>query len=358
MNSFSREPKQLRSEIINKFTEVVESGHWILGPNVEEFESNWASCVGLNHCAGVANGLDALQIGMKAIGLKPGDEIITTPLTAFASTLSIINIGAKPIFCDVDECGLLDLKNIKNKISNKTRAILFVHLYGQSQDLKLIQEFCEDEKIFLIEDCAQAHLSENKSGKSGSFGIFSAWSFYPTKNLGAIGDAGAITSNNMKLINDCKKIRNYGQTDRYNHELSGVNSRLHEVQAAILNTKLNYLDEWISKRNLIASHYNSEIKNSEIKPLNRVSCIRDSFHLFVILSKKRDTLQKYLNDNEIQSIIHYPILSHHQRFKYEYETRDTLSNALSISSQCLSIPCHPFLSNEEIDKILCKLNEF
>ena len=168
---------------------------------------------------------------MRALDIKPGDEIITTPLTAFASTLSIINSGAIPVFIDVDEHGLLNLTNIEKKITKKTKAILYVHLYGQCKDLSNLKKICKSKKIYLIEDCAQSHLSESRSGKSGSFGDFAAWSFYPTKNLGAIGDAGAINSNYVKLINKFRKIRNYGQTSRYKHVIKGVNSRMDEIQA-------------------------------------------------------------------------------------------------------------------------------
>ena len=295
---------------------------------------------------------------MRALNIKPGDEIITTPLTAFASTLSIINLGAIPVFIDVDEHGLLNLTNIEKKITKKTKAILYVHLYGQCKDLSNLKKICKSKKIYLIEDCAQSHLSESKAGKSGSFGDFAAWSFYPTKNLGAVGDAGAINSNNLRLINKCRKIRNYGQTSRYKHVIKGVNSRLDEIQANFIYEKLKYLEKWNKKRKKIAEKKDKEIKNSKIKKLKRITSKKDSFYLYIIKSKYRNRLINYLNRNKIKSIIHYPILSFNQKFNFKYKKIEKCINAENISRSCLSIPCHQFLKNSEINKIIKTLNEF
>ena len=358
MNSFSREPASLRNKIFNRFKKIYSSGWWVLGKNIDKFENIWAKKINTKHCAAVANGLDALEIGMKALDIKEGDEIITTPLTAFASTLSIINIGAIPVFIDVDESGLLNLDDIKKKITKKTKAILYVHLYGQCKDLGTLKRICSSKKIYLIEDCAQSHLSESNSGKSGTFGEFAAWSFYPTKNLGAVGDAGAITSNNTQLINKCKKIRNYGQSSRYKHVIKGVNSRMDELQAGILIERLKYLELWNKKRKKIAEKYNKQIKNPKIEKLKRIKSKKDSFYLYVIKSKNRNKLVEYLNKKDIKSIIHYPILSYKQKFNFKYKKFEECYNAEEISKTCLSIPCHPFLKKKEINKIIKILNEF
>ena len=358
MNSFNREPTKLKKKIINSFKNIYKSGWWVLGKNVNNFEKKWAKTINRKYCAAVANGLDALEIGMKALNIKEGDEVITTPLTAFASTLSIINIGAKPVFIDVDQSGLLNLKNIGQKINKKTKAILYVHLYGQCKDLSELKKICLTKKIYLIEDCAQSHLSESEFGKSGTFGEFAAWSFYPTKNLGAIGDAGAISSNNYEFIQKCKKIRNYGQTSRYRHTLKGVNSRMDEIQAGILNEKIDYLDTWNKMRSLIANRYEKEINNPKIKKLKRIKSKKDSFYLYVIQSRFRNKLITHLNNNNIKSIIHYPILSYNQKINYKFIKLENCRNAETLSKTCLSIPCHPFLKNKEINQIIKTLNEF
>ena len=358
MNSFDREPKTLKNEIFESFKNIYKSGFWVLGKNVDEFENKWAKKIKTKYCAAVANGLDALLIGMKALNIKEGDEVITTPLTAFASTLSIINVGAKPVFVDVDKSGLLNPNNIEKKITKKTKAILYVHLYGQCKDLSKLKRICARNKIYLIEDCAQSHLAANRFGNSGSFGDFAAWSFYPTKNLGAFGDAGAITSNNLKFIKICKKIRNYGQSSRYNHDFKGVNSRMDEIQAGILIEKLKYLNLWNRKRNLVAKKYNQGIKNSKIKILERVGSKKDSYYLYVVQTKFRSRLIKHLSNNKIRSIIHYPILSYNQKFNYKYRKSGNFKNAETISKTCLSIPCHPYLKNDEVNHVIKVLNEF
>lgn len=358
MNSLAKEPANLKNKIFKKFKEIYNSGWWISGKNIEIFEDKWAKTINTKYCAAVANGLDALEIGMRALNIKNGDEVITTPLTAFATTLSIINIGAIPVFIDVDEHGLLNLKNIEKKITKKTRAVLYVHLYGQCKDLSNLKKVCLSKKIHLIEDCAQSHLSSSDIGKSGSFGKFAAWSFYPTKNLGAIGDAGAITSDNAKLINMCKKIRNYGQTSRYKHITKGVNSRMDEIQAGILYQKLSYLELWNKKRNLIAERYNKEIKNPKIEKLKRIKSKKDSYYLYIIQSKNRNKLISYLKKKNIKSIIHYPILSYNQKLNFKFKKYENCNNAEKISKTCLSIPCHPFLNKKEINKVIRTLNEF
>jgi len=222
--------------------EVLGSGRYILGPFVTEFEEKFAEYIGVKYCIGVGNGLEALQIGLMALGIGKGDEVITTSLSAVATSLAIKAVGAKPVFVDIDEYYHLDADQIEKYINKKTKAILPVHLYGQSADLDKILKIAKKHKLFVIEDCAQAHGTEYKNKKVGTFGDVGCFSFYPTKNLGAFGDGGCIVTNNKKIADLAKMIRNYGQKNRYEHIVYGINSRLDELQAAFLLEKLKDLD--------------------------------------------------------------------------------------------------------------------
>ena len=360
-NCFEREPPELRSELQAAAKSVLDSNWWILGNYVKQFEESFSRYIGVTQTIGVANGLDAIEISLRSLGIGHGDEVITTSMTAFATVLAIYRCGATPVFADVqigDAC--LDLGSVERCIGPHTKAIIPVHLYGQALRLDKLAALCADKNLFLIEDCAQAHGASFYSQKVGSFGDLAAWSFYPTKNLGAVGDAGAITTNSQSLAQKCRSLRNYGQTDRYTHEFQGLNSRLDELQAALLCKKLPYLDRWTSARRLVAYSYWDKIDNPYVqlldKPLDRHSHVH---HLFVVKVSDRQSFQSHMSVNGVQTLIHYPIPSHLQKAISTFRIDPNgLTNCELLATQCVSLPVHPFLIEDEIDCVVSAVNSY
>jgi dTDP-4-amino-4,6-dideoxygalactose transaminase len=357
-NDFKTEYIYLKKEIDSAIKEVLMSGRYILGKKVENFERQFAKYLGVKYCVGVGNGLEALQIALMALGIGEGDEVITTAHSAVATTLAIKAVGAKPIFVDIDEYYHLDSSKIENKITSRTKAILPVHLYGQMVDIETIQRIAKKHSLYLIEDAAQAHGAEYNGKKAGTFGDFGCFSFYPTKNLGAFGDGGAIVTNKKELYEICKMIRNYGQKNRYEHEIYGLNSRLDEIQAAILSVKLKHLSEFNRKRQQIAKLYFKLLKNV---PQIRLPKIRNNakhiFHLFVIEAERRDELIKFLEKNNIPTIVHYPIPIHKQKCFPEFNNLKLPVLETKVQ-KILSLPIHPFLKKEDVIYIVKKIKEF
>ena len=360
-NDFSREPKELLNRQKFAIDEVINSGWYVLGKKVEEFESSWAEYTKSIGCVGVANGLDAIEIGLRVLNIGYGDEVITTSLTAFATTLAIIKAGAKPIFADIDlSTGSIDVNSIKKLITKNTKAIVAVHIYGRSCNLNQLDHLCKKNNLFLIEDCAQAHGAKYQGKSLGNFGIFGAWSFYPTKNLGALGDAGAITCNDKNILEKAKYLRNYGQTFRYKHDFLGSNSRLDELQAAVLIERLTYLHSWTESRRIIANKYWSLIKNKKITLLEQPEDEETHVnHLYVILIKDRDQFLSYLKDKGINTLIHYPIPNHKQKV-FENINFDSLrlNNVEKFCNECISLPISPHLKDQEIDYVIKVCNEY
>lgn len=352
MNDFTREYKNFEPELTRSIKNTLRSGHYILGKNVEAFEKSFSKYVGSKYCVGVANGLEALQISLMALGIGRGDEVITVSNTAVATALAITNTGAKPVFVDVDDYFHIDVNKIEGKINKKTKAIMPVHLFGQIADIERILKIANKHNLKIIEDACQAHGAVLNGRRAGSFGDVGCFSFYPTKNLGAYGDAGAITTNSKPLYQKCLMLRNYGQKSRYEHHLKGMNSRLDELQAVILNTKLKKLDDRLLKRNKIARTYINNLRGVSqiILPKIRKNNYH-SFHLFVIQAKNRDKLQKYLKEKGIETIIHYPIPIHKQVSFKEY-SNVKLAATEKFSKEILSLPINPFLNNNEI-KFTC-----
>jgi dTDP-4-amino-4,6-dideoxygalactose transaminase len=361
MNDFRSQDEDLIKSELESVERVLRSGWWVLGAEMESFEVEWASWLGVPFAVGCGNGMDAIEIGLRALGIGEGDEVITTPMTAFATVLAIYRCGATPVLADISsDSAMLDPESVKRCITPKTRAIILVHLYGRMGPVKELQEICNAHSIFLVEDCAQAHGAKSTSGPAGSFGEFAAWSFYPTKNLGAIGDGGALTSANPKIIEVAKSLRNYGQTVRYQHPLLGMNSRLDEIQAAILKVRLKQLNKWTEFRRLVASRYAQEINSPQIKvlplPENRNEHVH---HLFVITHPERDKLQVHLKNNGVEALIHYPIPIHHQEScKNIKMDPQGLKGAEKHALQCLSLPCHPGLTEKDVDQIISVVNGF
>ncbi|MBI4036999.1 DegT/DnrJ/EryC1/StrS family aminotransferase [Candidatus Daviesbacteria bacterium] len=358
-NDFITEGEKHQKEFENAFGQVLKSGWYILGKEVADFEKEFANYLGVKHCIGVGNGLEALQISIMALGIGEGDEIITTPISAVATTLAILATGAKPIFVDTDQFGLLDVNLIESKINKKTKAILPVHLYGNAVNLQKLKRLVKKHHLYLIEDACQAHGASFGKKKLGSLSDLGCFSFYPTKNLGALGDGGAIVTNSGKLAKICREIRDYGQKDRYNHTRFGLNSRLDELQAALLKVKLQYLDQDNEKRRKLAGRY---IKNlaglSGIEIIKPQNLAEGNFHLFVIKTKKRNALQKFLKENGIPTLIHYPKTIPDQTFLKTKKVHQDLENARVFVKRTLSLPCHPYMEIEQVDFICQKIKGF
>jgi len=353
---------QYQSEIEAAIKKVFDSGWYIKGKAVEDFEINFANYCGVDHCIGVANGLDALILIFRGLilqgKLEEGDEVIVPANTYIASILALTQNGLIPVLVEPDEDSFnLSLDRVKSKITLRTKAILSVHLYGQlAED---ISSFCKENHLLLIEDAAQAHGARNEHGKkAGSFGIAAGFSFYPGKNLGALGDAGAVTTNDKELAKLISQLGNYGSEKKYHNSLPGINSRLDELQAAILGVKLKYIDEDIIKRRKAATYYSKHITNPKINLAKwDKETVNHVFHLFVIRCEQRDQLQDYLTVNGIQTVIHYPIPPHKQQ---AYKAWNSFSFPITeqIHREVLSIPLSPVITREEQDQVIKVLNDF
>jgi dTDP-4-amino-4,6-dideoxygalactose transaminase len=361
MNDFATEPEELIQAQIKAVEQVIRSGWYVLGKEVSNFEKIWAQQCQVSHAVGVANGMDAIEIGLRCLNLQAGDEVITTPMTAFATVLGIMRAGLVPVLADIDpRTGLLNPDSVERCLSNRTKAVLLVHLYGQIAQIDRWLEVSTNHNILLLEDCAQSHLARWQGKTAGSFGIWGAYSFYPTKNLGAIGDAGALVTNSETIANQAKILRNYGQSQRYHHPEIGLNSRLDELQAALLSVRLQWLESFTQRRQKIAQVYFQGIDNPKIKllapPPTRESHV---YHLFVLLTQERETLREYLNKNGINTLIHYPIPVHYQPPCQQLKTDPQgLKNAEYHAEHCLSIPCHPQMSDQDINHIIEVINDY
>ena len=357
-NDFKKEYAHTKKDIDKAMVKVAKSGWYILGKEASNFEKEFAKFVGTKHAIGVANGLEALQISLMSLGIKEGDEVITTSLSAIATALAIKAVGAKPVFADIDEFYHLDPEDIEIKITRKTKAIIPVHLYGQPAEMGKIIALAKKHKLYVIEDCAQSHGAKFRKKMTGSMGIAGCFSFYPTKNLGALGDAGAITTNDSNLAEKCRMIRNYGQITRYEHPCLGINSRLDELQAAILRVKLKRLRESNAKRNKIAKLYRKELRGiTQIKLPKERAGASHAYHLFVIETENRGELQKYLSEKGIPTLIHYPIPIHKQKSFRELNSL-SLPQTENKVKKILSLPCHPYLEEKEIKFISQAIRSF
>ncbi|UAJ71501.1 DegT/DnrJ/EryC1/StrS family aminotransferase [Synechocystis sp. PCC 7339] len=361
MNDFAAEPEALIQQEIKAVEKVLRSGWYVLGPEVKNFEKLWAERCQVPHVVGVANGMEALEIGLLSLNLQPQDEIITTSMTAFATVLAIVRAGAVPVLADIDpQTGLLDPNSVERCISSKTKAILLVHLYGQIRQMDRWQSLCQNYNILLLEDCAQCHLATWKGQAAGSFGLWGAYSFYPTKNLGAIGDAGALVTSDEAIAQSAIILRNYGQSERYHHPELGLNSRLDELQAVLLSVRLKWLDDFTHRRREIAKRYFQEISNPKITLLTRPKSEENHvYHLFVITTQDRNFLSSYLEKNQINTLIHYPIPIHYQKPCLQIKTDSQgLKKVESHADTCLSISCHPQMSDQQVSQVIEAINGY
>ncbi len=350
---------RFKAEIDNAIDEVLESGYYILGEKTKKFEQEFAKYCGSKYCVGVGNGLDALKLIFMGYDIGPGDEVIIPSHTYIASALAIIQAGAKPVF--VEACRNTFNINpdlIESSITKKTKAIMVVHLYGQIAAMDELTKIAKKYNLKLIEDSAQAHGAEYKNGKrSGNLGDASGFSFYPGKNLGALGDGGAVTTDDELLANKIRAISNYGSEKKYVHKYQGVNSRLDEIQSAVLSVKLNYLDKDNTRRQQISKYYRDHIKNNMIEiPYLYGKENSHVWHLFVIKTKKRNELQKYLSEKNITTMIHYPVAIHKQESFDKYNINCEV--ATELAAEVLSIPISPVMKDIEIQYIVDILNKW
>ncbi|MEO7048989.1 MAG: DegT/DnrJ/EryC1/StrS family aminotransferase [Ferruginibacter sp.] len=351
----------IREEIDTAVNSVISETAFIGGRNVENFEREFANLYGLKHCISVANGTDSLYIIMKMLGVGNNDEVITVANSWISSSETISQTGAKPVFVDIHpDYYSINEKEIENKITSKTKAIIVVHLQGQVCEMNKIIELCEKHNIYLIEDCAQSHFSEYREKYAGTLGIAGSFSFYPGKNLGAYGDAGCIITNSDELAEKCRMYARHGALKKHHHQIEGINSRMDGLQAAILSVKLPYILEWTEARILNASLYNQYLKGIEevILPVVRPNT-KHTFHLYVIRASERDELMNYLKSEGIETAIHYPTaLPNLPAYNYLNTSASDFPVATLYQSEILSLPMYPELSKEMIAFIADRIKSF
>lgn len=345
--------EELKVELQDAYTRVIDSGLYIMGKELEAFESEFAEYCGSHHCIGVANGLDALEIILKGYDIGPGDEVIVPGHTFIATWMAVSNVGAKPIPVDVDECTYnIDPTLLEASITKKTKAIIAVHLYGQPADMDKINEIAAQNNIRVIEDAAQAHGATYHGRRTGSLGHAAAFSFYPGKNLGALGDGGSITTNDEVLASKIRLLRNYGSSEKYRHDTAGRNSRLDELQAAFLRVKLKKLDEWNKKRREIASEYINVFHQLDPTLLvpQVLSGTEPVWHLFVVRVKNRNKVMDQLKCCGVSTLIHYP---NHIPTSGAYAGMETweLPVAEKITSSVFSLPIGPHMRTEQVEHV-------
>ncbi len=358
-NVLDRQFQMHQREYEEAVLQVMRSGWYVLGNEVKKFEDEFAAYTGRKYCVGLNSGLDALIMSVRALGIGEGDEVIVQANTYIATVLGITENGATPVFVEPDEYFNIDVSKIEATITEKTKAIMVVHLYGQASNMAPIVEIAKKYDLQIIEDCAQSHGACFDGKMTGSFGISGCFSFYPTKNLGAFGDAGAIVTDDEAFADKIRKMRNYGSKIRYYNEIEGINSRLDEMQAALLRVKLKYIGELNEERAVLAKRYNDGITNPCIvKPELREGA--DSiYHQYVIRCTDREALQKHLLDNGIQTQIHYPVPPHladcYKRLGYKVGDYPMTEQ---YAAEVLSLPMYTGMTLEEQDYVIEKLNQF
>ena len=358
-NNLKRQYDLYAPEYEEKALEVLRKGWYILGQEVSSFEEEFAAYIGAKYCVGLASGLDALWIGLKAMGIGEGDEVIVCTNAYIACVMGITINGAVPVFVEPDEYDNLDASKIEEKITPRTKAIMAVHLYGQSCDMSEIMRIAESRGLQVIEDCAQAHGTKWQGKTCGTFGRVGAFSFYPTKGLGAFGDGGAIVTDDKEVADYVRMFRNYGSRVHYQNEVVGANSRLDELQAGLLRVKLRHLDELNAERQRLADRYTKEIRNPLIRVLKtRPGCF-NTWHQFEIHTEKRDALAAYLKEKGIGTIIHYPIPPHlSEAYAYLGYKKGDFPVAERYADEVLSLPIYNGMLEEEQTFVIEALNAF
>lgn len=359
LNVLGRQFRLHQPEYEEEALRVLRSGWYILGPEVEAFEKEFAEYVGRKYCVGMNSGLDALTLSVRALDIGAGDEVIVPANTYIASVLAVTENGATPIFVEPDEYHALDAKRIEAAITEKTKAILVVHLYGQAAQMDRICEIAKMHHLCLIEDCAQSHGAVYDGTMTGAFGDAGCFSFYPTKNLGAFGDAGAVVTDDEALYEKLKMLRNYGSKVKYHNQIEGVNSRLDEMQAALLRVKLSHLPELTEERQRIAERYLTGIKNPRILLPKLRERANHVWHQFVVRVENRDEFQRYLAEHDIHTIIHYPIPPHlAECYKRLGHRRGELPITEQYADEVLSLPMFNGMKNDEAEYVIEICNRY
>ena len=348
-------PAEDAADLQAAIARVVERGWFVLGPELEAFEKAFAHATGAAHAIGVGTGTDALALALRAIGIGPGDEVITAPLSAAYSALAIMMAGARPVFADIDPARLtLDPAAADAAVTPRTRAIMPVHLYGQPADMPAIAAVASRHGLAILEDCCQAHLATCGGRPVGSFGVAAAYSFYPTKNLGALGDGGAITVNDEAIAARLRRLRNGGQTDRYRHAEFGVNSRLDEIQAAILRARLAWLPKWTTKRRQLAAEYRAALAGADAVVVPPEFDAGHVYHLFPVLSDRRDAIREGLQARGVETLIHYPVpIPRQPALAGERPARCPVADR--VCDQVFSLPLHQGMTRDTILTIAAAL---
>ncbi|MCC5932247.1 MAG: DegT/DnrJ/EryC1/StrS family aminotransferase [Cyclobacteriaceae bacterium] len=360
-NDLSRCQNEVNEHLQKQFADVLNSVNFILGQRLIEFEKLFANYCQTRYAIGTASGLDALIFSLKALGISKNDEVIVPDYGFSATALSVLHAGAIPVFADVsNNFPLINAKTILPLISEKTKAVIVVHMHGLVCEMDEIQDLCSSYDLCLLEDFAQSHGATWKRKMTGSFGKINATSFYPAKNLGALGDGGAVTTSDEYLMDQIRLYRNYGSTDRINSTTIGYNSRLDEIQAAFLSVKLDFLEKWNSERRTIASFYKERMsEQSEVYIPEPHLESKPVYHIFSIYTKRKMGLYDYLRNKGIECRMHYKLPMHcHDLFKHYIKPGQTFKNSVQLSSDQLSLPCFPGLKIEEIDYICQQINNF
>lgn len=349
-----------KAEIDAAVARVLDKGWYILGEETRAFEAEFASYIGVNFGVGVGSGTDALHLAIAACDIGPGDEVITVAQTAVATVAAIEMAGATPVLVDIDpEFYTLDPQKLEKAITPRTKAIVPVHLYGQPADIDPIMEIASRHNLRLIEDCAQAHGATYKGRRVGSYGDIACFSFYPTKNLGAMGDGGLIVTDNPKLAEKARLLREYGWAERYVSHISGWNSRLDEMQAAILRVKLRHLEQDNATRHRFAERYSEQLGGAHVVLPSTRRAATHVFHLFVVRSDRRDELQAFLKDNGVGALVHYPVPVHLQpAYRGRLAGSDDLATTERVAKEVLSLPLYPEISDKDVQTVIDAVKRF
>lgn len=352
-----RQYDQIHKEIDVAINRVLNKQYFILGNELSLFEKNFAKYLNSKYCVGVGSGTDGLILALRSLGIGKGDEVITQANSFIATTLAITEVGAKPILVDVDEHTYqIDIEQVESKITKRTKAILPVHLYGAPCDISAIIEIAQKHHLLVIEDACQSHGAKYKGKQTGTFGDVGVFSFYPGKNLGAYGDGGAVCTDSLETYRKLLSLRNYGQSKKYFHDEIGVNSRLDEIQAAVLNVKLKYIESWNKRRNNMATAYKKHLKYVGVQKISKDSF--SNYHIFIIRSKKRDIIATHLLNNGVQTLIHYPVPIHLQKcYQNLGYKRGDFPVSEKLSSEILSIPLYSELTKDEVKSISSLIND-
>lgn len=356
--ALDRQHEPLRQELIRAFMRVLDTSAFTLGSEVERFEDDFARYCGAEHCVGVASGTAALSLTLRAAGIGAGDEVIVPAHTFIASALAVTHVGATPVLCDVEEgTGLIDPDAARAMVGPRTAAVMAVHLYGQTCDMAALQAIARASGLFLLEDAAQAHGATDGGRRAGSLGSAAAFSFYPSKNLGALGDGGAVCTNDAGLADRVRQLRNLGQRRKGEHLLVGDNLRLDGVQAALLRVKLPHLDGWNLARRRVAARYIAELP-AAVRTLSERAGGECVFHLFPVRVQHRDAFASALHEHGIQTGIHYhPAVHEHPAWAGQDIRTGDVENAVAWAAHELSLPMHPAMSADEIDRVLAVVGE-